>query len=544
MHLRHVVPPAPLAALAASVLAVLAALTAPAAAQSEFIYAFALDGHVSANGYPLDKLKSGGTSPEDETWRDLAVRGPDRWLLRGDGTISLNGEKIEDLGGDEDWRALVVDDNGDFFALRRDGRVAGAEGEVHDYPDGPFDFLDMVADGTTLYVLKTNGAIFRVPEPDPIIKFNGPPGEVSGSTGDGEATDTLWVRLLRNPADGRLWALRRDGTLMSAAIPPTPPATPDPGQQEASLPYNDNDDEIDPGDLYNDFTFDVAGAWSAIRADGKLFDAAHPGPPLIDYPGGAGSSASQTYQSVIAAEAGLLVLRADGKVFRGEETDALIDLPDVGYVRFALGAELPDLVNVKNQKPFASKATITAPEGADVELAVIAVDRDLPADELLVSVVPETLPAGASFDEVARVLSWPDAGPPGTYKVKVTVDDGIAKPVTAVQTLTIKKPDENASKNIKPSIEQVSGVVALAALPFALPVASFDLDGDPVELTLNDNGKLPETVTFDGADDTLHWDDPLVSDTGTRSFKINGTDGTAQVSRTIKVKVQTSLLAF
>src|SRR5262249_32649763 len=152
--------------------------------------------------------------------------------------------------------------------------------------------------------------------------------------------------------------------------------------------YNDNDDSIDPGDLYNDFTFDAAGTWYAIRGDGRLFSTDVQGPPLVDFPGGASASTGQAYTSVLAAQGTTLVMRIDGKVFRGLDTEAIIDLQDTGYLRFAVGTEMPDLTNVKNQPPTVSTATVTAPEGADVELAVIAADRDLPADQLAVDVVP------------------------------------------------------------------------------------------------------------------------------------------------------------
>src|SRR5262245_42414981 len=100
-----------------------AALAAGAAAQQTYVYAFNAEGRVVANGYALDDLQNGKEkNDEDETWRDLFVAGPDRWLLRGDGRIALNGELLDDdLEGDEDWRAIVVDGNGDFTALRNDG---------------------------------------------------------------------------------------------------------------------------------------------------------------------------------------------------------------------------------------------------------------------------------------------------------------------------------------------------------------------------------------------------------------------------------------
>jgi len=78
-------------------------------------------GRVSANAYPLDKLPADATTnkfaPEMELWRDLFVTGADRWLIRGDGRISSNGEFVADLAEDVEWQGIVVV-NGDYVALR------------------------------------------------------------------------------------------------------------------------------------------------------------------------------------------------------------------------------------------------------------------------------------------------------------------------------------------------------------------------------------------------------------------------------------------
>src|SRR5262245_18132670 len=81
-----------------------AALAAGPAAQQQYVYAFNAEGRVVANGYALDDLQTGKEkNDEDETWRDLFVTGADRWLLRGDGKIALNGDLQDvDLEGDED----------------------------------------------------------------------------------------------------------------------------------------------------------------------------------------------------------------------------------------------------------------------------------------------------------------------------------------------------------------------------------------------------------------------------------------------------------
>ncbi len=534
----------------------LALLAGPAAllpAQSLYIYAASEVGRTSANGYPLDNLPDSTSAFEDETWRDLFVDGPDRWLIRGDGRISKNGATVEDLAEDDGWRGLVVDDQGDFFALRNGGRVSGPGGVIIDYTAGDFTFLEIITDGQEVYVLRTNGSVFRVSDgvdDAPIIRFDGPPGEIDGADDDGEAVDVAWVRLAINPADGRLWGLRRDGRLQSAVIPAGVQVDPVPGDVEVSLPYDNGDDFIDVDELYRDFTFDTVGdgTWFALRADGKLYTEAFQGPPLEDFPGEASEDDDQEYEAVLAGAGIPVVLRNDGKVYRDTEADdetAIIDLKDADYFGLAAGTVFPNLDNVDNKAPTATCMTITAPEGTDIELPVLAVDRDKPAADLVVAVDPETLPAGASFDELTRVITWPAAGPAGTYKVTITVDDGLAKPVKAVQTFKIQAPDEDPEKNVKPVLAKVKRATALAALPFSLLLPAFDRDGDAVAVSLDDSGKpLPEGVSFDEPTSTLAWDAPAVADKGTFTFKFLVDDGTVVKTQSRKVKVDTSLLAF
>jgi hypothetical protein len=526
------------------------ALTTVARAQSSFIYAFSDKGLVSANAYALDVLpQTGGSknssgSTDKPTWQDLFVRGPDRWLIRDDGEVSRNGAHEFSLSDSLVWRRIVVDDADDFFALSKGGRVSGAAGIVVDYDAGIFSFTDLATDGQTVYALKSNGAVFRVPEPDAVVKFNGPPGEISGKGADGEAADVTWVRLLIDPIDGKLWGLRHDGILQSADVPARPPTDPAPGVPEASLPYNNSDGSISIDQLYADFSFDTDGSWFALRNDGRLFSVKSQDTALVDLPGGPSVSGNQAYVALVVSAGHTIALRADGKLFGDLEPTAITDLKGNGYVGLALGSQLPDLAKVKNQKPVGTSMTITAPEGADISLPVVATDRDKASADLLVDIVAETLPAGATWDGPSRTISWPSAGPAGKYKIKVTVDDGLAKPVTCVQTITIKPIDADAAKNIKPSVAKVSNAVALVELPFELQVLAFDLDGDALTLSQDVGASPPPGTSFDALTGSFTWAAPAVGAAGTHSFKFLADDGTAQSKRTIKVKVQTSLLAF
>jgi Putative Ig domain len=533
-------------------LLLLAGLAAPLAAQSQFVYAASEVGRVSANAYPLDKLGFNESDTSDMVWHDIFVKGADRWLIRGDGKISLNGDPIDDLADDDDWRGIVVDDKGVFFALRKGGKVSGPEGPIEDFPGAPFAYHEIITDGVIVYVLRTNGAVFRVDpkvtgEPLPLIRFDGPPGEVDDAEADGEAADTAWQRMAIHPGDGTLWAMRRDGVIKNAVIPLEPPASdPDPGTLVVALPYDNSDGFVDVDHLYTDFTFDVDGTWYALRSDGKLYNELNPGPPLVDFPGDASESPGEAYAAFLAQDGETLALRNDGKVFRDVETTALIDLKGSDYFGLAISDTLPNLENVKNQPPIATSMTVTAPEGSDIALPVLAVDRDKPTEDLVLDVDPETpLPAGATWDGVARVINWPAAGPAGSYKIRITVDDGVAKPVKAMQTIKIQTLDDNPDKNIKPVLAKVKKATALVGLPFSLPIIAFDRDGVPVTVTLDTSGKpLPAGVSFDEGTDTLLWDDPDVSDKGTHTFYFLVDDGTKVVRIGRKVKVDTSLLAF
>ena len=534
-----------------SPLALLAfALVTVARAQSTFIYAFSDKGLVSANAYALDDLpQSGGSmnssgSTNKSTWQDLFVHGPDRWLIRDDGQVSRNGANAFSLSTSQLWRRIVVDDADNFFALSKGGRVSGAAGTLFDYTAGNFQFTDLATDGQAVYALKSNGAVFRVPEPDPVVKFDGPPGEISGKTEDGDAGDVIWVRLRIDPIDGKLWGLRHDGVLQSADVPVLPPTDPAPGVPEAALPYNGSDGSIDIDQLYADFSFDIDGSWFALRNDGRLYSVNSQDTALVDLPGEPSASGAQNYVALIARDGHTIALRADGKLYRDLEPTALTDLKGSSYLGLALGTEPPDLTKVKNQKPVGTSTSLVAPEGADIVLPVVATDRDKASADLLVDIVAETLPAGATWDGPSRTISWPSAGPAGKYKIKVTVDDGLAKPVTCVQTITIKPVDGDAAKNIKPSVAKVSNAVALVALPFQLQVLAFDLDDDPLTLSLVAGGSPPPGTSFDALTASFTWDAPAVGAAGTHSFKFLADDGTSQAKRTIKVKVQTSLLAF
>ena len=520
-------------------------LAGAAPAQSGFLYAASALGRVSANAYPLDKLPADATTnkfaPEMELWRDLFVTGEDRWLIRGDGRISRNGEFVDDLAEDVEWQGIVVV-NGDYVALRRDGRVSGPGGILFEYPAGDFEFLDIVTDGQAVYVLRSNGSVFRVPDAEPFIQFDGPPGEIEDKTGDGESPDTEWLYLALNPADGELWGLRRDGTLQHAAIPADPLV---PGATEAELPYDDSDADIDIDELYTGLAFDDDGTWYALRADGKVYNVAAQSLPLVDLNGEPSEDDSHAYRAILLHAGESFVLRDDGALFRDFVDEAVVNLQDSRYFLLARGDVLPNLDNVDNKPPTATSTIVTAPEGTDIVLPIVATDRDLPADQLVVDVDPETLPPGASWDGVLRVITWPAAGPAGTYKIKAFVNDGIAKPVKAVQTIKIQTPDDNPDKNIKPALAKVKKATALVGVPFSLKLLAFDRDGDTVTLSLNPDAKPPPAgVTFDGVEWLLEWNSPLIADKGSNAIKFLVQDGTVTLKVERKVKVETSLLGF
>jgi len=514
---------------------------AAASAQDTFVYAFNSQGEVSANGYPLDDLPSSNSSTKDEFWRDLFVQGPNRWLIRGDGKIVENGGDVINLPGDSGWRGIVLDDMGVQFAMSRSGKVTKVENatsqELVNYPGENFDFTDIVTDGQAVYVLKSNGSVYRVPEDGPLLKFN-------DSGEDGNAPTKVWITLQIHPIDGTLWALRQDGKIRSAVIPVSPGDPLDEGTQQADLPYNSGADFI--GDeLYYDFTFATDGTWFALRADGKLYSSADQVTPIINFPGAPNDGESQTYRSVLTRAGDTIVLRDDGGIYQSTSTDEILDLKKSSYQKLVLGNVFPNLDNVDNEPPVGTSSTITAPEGTDITLQVVAVDRDLPSDDLVVEPVADVpLPAGATWDMLTRSIVWPNAGPVGTYKIKVTVSDGIDKPVNTTQTIKIKALDVNETKNAKPVLVKISKATALVAVPYDLPIQAFDVDGTVPVISLDTSKPPPAGATFDAMAGLLLWDAPTLMELGTVSFKFIATDGTAEVKKTIKVKVVTSLLGF
>ncbi len=512
-----------------------------ASAQDTFVYAYNQSGMVSANGYPLDDLPGSNSSSKDELWRDLVVQGPNRWLIRGDGKIVENGGDVINLPGDSGWRGIVLDDMGVLYAMSKGGKITkvadAVDEELVNYPGENFDFTDIETDGQTVYVLKSNGSVYRVPEDGPLLKFN-------DSGDDGNVPTKVWTRLLIHPLDGTLWALRQDGKIRSAAIPVSPADPLDEGTQEADLPYDSGADFI--GDqLYYDFTFAEDGSWLALRADGRLYSTAEQVNSIINFPGGPSDGVSETYRSVITRDGDTLVLRDDGGIYQSTSTDEILDLKKSAYQKLVLGSAFPNLDNVDNEPPVGTSMTITAPEGTDITLPVVAVDRDLPSEDLVVEPVADVpLPAGATWDQLTRSIVWPNAGPVGTYKIKITVSDGIDKPVNTTQTIKIKALDVNEAKNAKPVIAKISKATALVAVAYELPILAFDLDGTVPELSLDTSKPPPEGSSFDEMSGKLIWDVPTLQQLGSVSFKFLATDGTATVKKTIKVKLVTSLLGF
>jgi len=65
-----------------------------------------------------------------------------------------------------------------------------------------------------------------------------------------------------------------------------------------------------------------------------------------------------------------------------------------------------------------------------------------------------------------------------------------------------------------------------------------------VVLSLDASKPPPVGAAFDDVTGVLNWDAPALTDKGSNPFKFFADDGTVQAKRTIKVKVETSLLAF
>ncbi len=530
-------------------LALAGLVVAPDAAAQTYLWALNETGQLTVNGTLLDKLPSKfdeDESPEDadlqERWASLFVKGADGYSIRLDGRVSKTGAKLYDLAFDNitehQWIDVVVTDDDAVWALRSDGRLSRNGESVADFNLGSFLFTDLTTDGEDVYSLRSDGAVYRDNITTKLFAFEA--GNFMGD-GEGESDETFWDSLAIDPLDGMLHGLRRDGSVVRGD-PADPGGEGDPptGEVVAKLPFGDSATD---NSIYVSIAFGADGRWWTIRGGGRVYNEDDVFDEVVDLPGDAEDDFDEVMRQIIATDTGFLALRYDGRVYDG--SGEIVNLTKDRYSAMQLSTTPPDLTNLKNGKPKVAGYAPKAVTGEAFAFPVLATDTDKAADELVVTADPDSVPPGAVWDDDARTLTWDAPGPAGKYAFKVTVDDGVAKPVKKTFKINVKDPDTNDAKNRPPQPTKVKGVQVLAGVPFEMPILVRDLDGDDVTVTV-DETKEPYTLgaTFDPMTNTFAWDDPPLDALGKYKLVFQISDGTKTKKLSVKIKLVSSILAF
>jgi hypothetical protein len=466
------------------------------------------------------------------------VEGSDRYALRYDGLIYKNGAKLYNLVYVTNplivWISMTVD-QGTVYAIRQDGPIA-VNGEItvtlpiKGAQDLNYAFTKIIRRGGTTYSLRWDGAVYQNGIQTPIFKFTAGKGTMGGD--DGLAPDSRWIGLDIDPVTGDLFALRSDGHVYKGDLP----SGDSKGVLVAELPFPATQ-PVSAGDLYYDFQFSTGGTWYTIRGTGAVFTDLNQVSPVVDYDGTAADS-SETFYDLLTDGLDFWGMRGDGRVYRGTDTDEIIDLPKDFYSAIALSDLPPNLSNFKNQPPVMAVYQVSTVEGLEVSLPVIVTDSDLRSEEIGVDPV-EPIPAGSNWDSTERLLDWVAPAPVGNYQFRVTADDGVNKPKTFTHKIKVVASDTDPVKNKKPLVSKIKKPQALVGYEMVLPIIAVDPDGDPVTITV-DSGVYPFTAgaTFDPATSLFTWT-PAFDDIGKVSVQFLVSDGT----QTVKLKVQMTVVS-
>jgi hypothetical protein len=550
-----------------------------AAGQEFFLYGLTEGGHLTVNGTVLDALSSKvkSSSPvfsiQETSWLDMIAEDSNRWALRADGRVSKNGSKLLDLPlfsiFTEHWVSMSGESGGHFWALRSDGllskdgvSVINFPAEVECPPDPDPDpegggegdpppvpcftvFSRVLFDGTVTWCLRRDGAVFRWPgTPEPVFQLSAGPG-LDPELGEGQALDTRWLDMAINPTTGDMLCLRADGKLVRIVPAAADPMNPPSGMLLASLPFVGPSNQAS---LYMDLEFTSDRFWWALRGDGAVFNQTALVDPVIELPGNPLNNFSNTYTDLLPLDTNWFTTRWDGRVYAlSGGVEETVTLAKDRYRRLAVSSEPPDLTNFKNKKPQVTNYAVQAVTGTAFAFPVLATDTDKRTEDLIVMVDAKSLPPGAVWDAINRIISWDNPGPAGKYKIVSFTDDLIAKPVKRVFNIRVRDPDDDPERNKKPRAGTIKKARALVGLPFELPILASDEDGDDLSWSV-DISKAPFTLgaTFDTKTATFAWDGPEGRDIGKYKVVFMVTDGVINkpVKRKVTIQVQSSILAF
>ena len=530
------------------VLSLVLGLAGEAEAQTDgvFIYGLTLKGKLTVNGTVLDSLSTkfddDPFAMPEQRFGDLNVTGSRRRAFRRDGILYDNGKKIlalPFLATQGEWVNIAL--QGDtVYAIRQDGSLSVNNAIVAILPtlkeNALYPFSRVIFSGTDVYSLRADGEIYKNGNTTPTFDFKGGNG-LSGRP-DGLALETVWIRLLVSPADGDMYALRADGVVFKANLPPAN-ATEAKGALVAKLPFP-LAGGFGPGDLYVDFDFAPDGKWHALRANGQVYNELMKLAPLVDYPGNGGDFASN-FQDFAFFGADFWALRGDGHIFKNTSLTEVIDLPSTLYSRLAISADPPDLTKFKNSKPVVSTYGVTLLEGTPLSIPVIATDSDKRSEDLTVTAV-DPLPPGSTYDPVTRTLTWDSPGPVGKYVFVVLIDDGVVRPKAFKYPIKVIALDPKPEKNKPPVVAKIKPAQALVGYEIVIPIIADDPDGDPLTIS-TDTSAYPFTsgATFDPVERVFRWT-PAFEDVGKLKIKFFVSDGVKTKKLTLSISVVSPLI--
>ncbi len=526
------------------------ALAIPAIAQDDFLYALNEKGTLTANATVLDKLPGKVTSDPDtfgEVWWKLLIDGSDRFALRLDGRIQKNGAVFDNLDFSSVFEGSWVDftmADGELWALRNDGALARDGTLVVMLPLGEFFFQGLVARGTDVFSLRSDGSVYKNLDLTPVLQWDGGPGVISGAA-EGEDVDTVWRRIALDPIDNEIYSIRNDGKV--ARGDPDAEGDPPSGVLVAALPFNTQLNTQSQAavfaELYSAIAFLDDGTFRTLNGRGEIFEEGSYVEPVVNLPGGPLSSSVQLYVDILGGE-DFTTLRSDGSLFVGIDEDVVVKLAGKAYRSLASSDSPPDLTQFKNTRPVVTSTKAVALEGQAISIPVLASDVEKTEEDLTFTPDMDTIPAGATWNDSTNTLDWPNPGPKGKYTFKVSVDDGVTKPVISKNTVAVKPMDANTVKNRKPVAAKVKKAQALINVPFNLPIVATDLDGDVLSMSVNmDKAPFTEGATFDTNTNTFSWT-PSLKDIGKHKVVILISDGVVTRKRGIKLKVVASLLGL
>ncbi len=172
-------------------------------------------------------------------------------------------------------------------------------------------------------------------------------------------------------------------------------------------------------------------------------------------------------------------------------------------------------------------------EGQSVTLAVVAIDPDLPANDLEFSATG--LPPGLSIEPATGVISGTVEGSTaGQYEVRVSVTDNAAPPLLAIAKFDWIVTDSNQPPELKP----VSPIAGDEATLISFTAVATDPDGDNLSFSLTG---APPGAAIDSSTGRFNWTPTEDQGPGFYSFTLMASDdGTPQLaaSRTVTVDVR------